>query len=221
MTTLLKQLIDSGEIVLYHDYRSGTIKDWSVYNELASVITPANVWLRNQRLQGKSPSSGYLIMLDSAQYQLAEGSIIILAEFDRQSSSGPYFLSRFDANKGYIFRIVSSTGLGFYGDTITSSITLDIKNKNYVAVSFKANEKPEFFTDGIYRGQGALSLGAITDPITNLYIGGASAYQLHSPYQAVLLVNRKLTAAEHLELYRDLAFLRWPQSETLNWVKFG
>jgi len=201
------------DAVLYHDYRSGTVRDWSGNDNDGSCI--ATSWT-NDGITVPS-STGYIKVLDSTELRGAEYTVIMLADFMRQKT----YLSPVAKRAGgtITFDIqTSSSAVRLYDGTQSTQITADIKGKKCLGMNIKNGEKSELFLDGV--SEGLLSANAaITDSDADVYIGGGTiaSRNIEDNMRAVLVFTRKLTATEHAQVFGYLSSLTFP-TETVRTV---
>jgi len=204
---IIDKLKAEGVLKLYHDYRAGHVQDLSG-NANHGVMTDI-VWTG----QGISfPVDAKITVADSAELQLTEGTLVVFGDFSSSKGNGRLLSKRDGGGTNYEFFIRSTTGFQIYDGTDNSIIASDIYSKKYFAVNISDGEIPEGFTDGISIGTYDTALSLSKDDasliIGNYTTGGASTNNI---FKAALIINRKLTATEHAELYAELERIHYPK----------
>ena len=207
MSSIIQTLKAEGVLKLYHDYRAGHVQDLSG-NDNNGVMTDT-VWTN----RGISfPVDAKITVADSAELQLTEGTLVVFGDFSSSKGNGRLLSKRDGGGTNYEFFIRSTTGFQIYDGTDNSIIASDIYSKKYFAVNISDGEIPEGFTDGISIGTYDTALSLSKDDasliIGNYTTGGASTNNI---FKAALIINRKLTATEHAELYAELERIHYPK----------
>jgi hypothetical protein len=163
-------------------------------------------------------STSKVTVTDAAELQIDTGTLIVFGDFDSEVAT-TRFISKRAPGTSYEYYIDASGNLEFFGDS-ASQIATDVNGTKYISVNFEHNTNPEFFIDGASIGNGDASV-AVTVSNDDLYIGNNSAggKNLKDNLKAALIVNRKLTAPEHLALYNELVALRWSNKPTKNVIQ--
>jgi len=198
--SIIQDLIDEGALVLYHDYRSGSLRDWSGNGNDG---TGTDVQWTNRGL--KFPvSTSKVQVAHSAGLSPPAGAIV---GFGRFTSCESEILVNKDNEYGVY---VSGTPKIYMKDYsgVDRWVAATIAGKRCLGVNFEDGEKAAFHVNGSHVGDGN-DTNTITADTNALTIGGPSS-NLLSVLEAVLIVNRVLTSTEHAQLYAELAAMVWP-----------
>jgi hypothetical protein len=212
--SIIKKLKDEGALVLYHDYRSRSAIDHSG-NDNDGTLT-ATRWTNNSVCFS---DNSVINVFDSAELNNTEYSFVILFETIRSQSDFERLISKWDGSPTDRYDIYfGSTSLNVRDGSNTRFITHDFKNTRYVGINAKNGEKSEVFSDGSSVGlmnDTSTFLGTSTSP---MYIGNRFDLSQNnkSCLQSVCILNRKLTAQEHSDLYDELDSKVWP---TMPWTR--
>ena len=207
--SVIQRLKAEGALVLWLDFRSRSFWDFSGHGNHG---TPTDVHFAGDRGVRFPASTSKITVSDSPELQLTEGTLVVFGEFLSQKEA-TRLISKRDAG-GINYDLYFRTGplrLILYDGTISAIATTDVTGKKYIAINMKSGEKCEGFVDGISIGLTYVA-STITEDDAPLLIGGlyVNNYQLRSTLTAALIVNRRLTASEHAELYAELASMVWP-----------
>jgi len=206
---IIDDLKAEGALVLAHFYASRSFHDFSGNGNDG---TPTNVHFAGNRGVRFPASTSKITVSDSPELQLTEGTLVVFGEFLSQGRDNRLISKRDAGGTNYdMYFFTVPLRIFLYDGTAGRSVTTDITGKKYIAINMKSGEKCEGFADGI-------SIGLFNDTSTitsddapivigNMYAGSKN---LDSTLTAALIVNRKLTASEHAELYAELSSMRWP-----------
>lgn len=197
---ILQRLKTEGVLVLYHDYRMGTLTDYSGTGNTAIITAP---WTTKGV---KCLTSAHNISVtENASLRLTVGTLILMADFNSFTATiEKRLISKRDAINGtnYDLRAVN-TGITLFDGTNTRFLAVATNGSKCIAVNFSNGTIAEGFINGVSRGNfsGASAITATTSAfqICNSAINPLSF--LDAIARATIIVNRKLTAAEHAELY--------------------
>jgi len=209
MGSLIQQLIRDSELVLYHDYRSRSFRDWSGNGNDG---VPTSVDWTGRGIQFPDGTS-WIQVPDSLELRLTEGTLVALGDFDSQTTA-EQIVSKRDAGGTNYGMYIAASFVRLYDGTNTREISESIIGKKYIALNMANGETGEYFADGISQGNldDTSSISANDAPlyIGNYYNAVASNRNLHSTLWGILIINRKLTPAEHASLYDELVSLKFP-----------
>jgi len=209
--SIIQRLKGEGSLVLMHLYASRSFHDFSGNGNDG---TPTDVHFTGNRGVRFPASTSKITVSDSPELQLTEGTLVVFGNFLSQNlhAAEQRFIRKRDAGgTNYDFYIGSSTQITIYDGVSVVNVTADIAGTHYVAANIKSGENFELFVDGVSTATSAVSL-TITKDDADLIIGNneLSTRPFKETLTAALIVNRKLTASEHAELYAELAGMRWP-----------
>lgn len=204
--TLIQQLIRDGDLVLYHDYRSGSFHDWSEQGNDAAVTS--NVWYGGGGIQF-ADANGYIQVTDAAELQLTEGSMMVVGDFanlERPAAEQGRLVAKRDVGgTNYDWRIDDTPRFLLYDGAVSRILNADYRGSKSVGVDFDGGGIPNGYLNGVFAGAytGAVTITADDAPvfIGNFYGVTRSAL---NPFWAVLIVNRILTATEWAQLHQEL-----------------
>jgi hypothetical protein len=206
-------LLRDGEIVLWHRYDQGTFHDFSGNGNEPTTLS-------NVRLEGFglrfSGTSGYIMVPDSPELQLTEGTLVIVGSLSTVSVNDPteVLVSKRDAG-GTNYELstydsVPFTGWRFYqGSAAPKGGPALAAAMHSVGLTFKDGEFPLFYRSGVLFGAMDLSVSvAVND--APLYIGNRYTATVASSdlFQGLLIVNRELDGTEMANVHSELEALR-------------
>jgi hypothetical protein len=221
MTDLIKRLTASGELVLYHDYRSRSLRDWSGQgNDGVGVNTPK--WGGgNIRLDDWSEQS--VKVANTASLNQANLTMLVLAQKWR-----PALVGAQNGDTAVIASRYTSGAIDFYWTYYGASVhyiyaasgvqavtQTNPGNARLVAFNLISNGIGSLYTDGVFVGSLALPSTAFNSYGTNdLHIGGfknavVPRAMSRVGIQAFLYISRNLTATEHAQIYGELINMNW------------
>jgi hypothetical protein len=157
-------------------------------------------------------STGRVEVSDSSELQLTEGTVIIFGDFQEQENN-IFLISKRDAGgTNYELYINASQIVLHDGTNHRAKAGINITGSKYIAVNFADGEIGEAFVDGasvgVLNGASNVSVDDADVQIGNNY--NTYAPYINTTFRAALVVNRRLTAAEHASLYSELVALKWP-----------
>jgi len=204
-TELIDELIRDGVIVAYYDVRDGSLQDKAGVGTAATLGDTTNV-IHNGRGYSVSASGPNAITIpNSASIQAANDGTVMW--WGRQRWPGAV---KYTIIKGYPdfslawlpvanrmqFRSSAGTAV-INGVTPCCMIGLDY---------YSTSVAPVLYTDGELFGAFDVAR-AVTLDATDVYLGGAggaSGIRLDNIYEGLIWTNRRLTAQEHRQIYREL-----------------
>lgn len=196
---ILQRLKTEGVLKVYLDYRSGTFYD---YSDSANTITTAvPVHFTSKGVQ--SNSGAFITIPNTATLQaLTTGTIIARQETFTNSIS--YFVYK---TGQFIFNHNSATNQLFLSSSVATSIYSYVGGGIAThAVDFdNAGGVPRYYRDGVSIGPMSIGL-TINSSGNNIQVNFGGGAQFATS-QYTLIISRKLTAAEHQELYQQLQAL--------------
>jgi len=197
---ILQRLKTEGVILVYHDHRSGTLYDFSG-NSRVGVPNSAN-FFTNRGMNTKS----IITVTNDATLQAATTGTLLVRQSSTMAGSTSYY-----ARKNNQFHFLYSYGTSKYnliinGTTRTLNYT-GLAGVDTHAVEFdSAGGTPKGYLNGILLGNYSGVLTSVADA-SNLFYGYASNSDEPQKVEYFLWISRKLTAAEHQELYQQLQAL--------------
>lgn len=200
----LQELKTEGVLSLYHDYRSGTLRDWSGNGD-HGVAT-----LVNYNKQGLNfvPTNGYVSVADSVYNRIIAGTLIAFGDFNSMINY-EVLISKRDAT-GTVYQLgIQSTGAYFF-DSAIRALGISSAGKKCIACNFATGSPPAFYYNGIYAGV-AGSNCSVTSRTVPVYFGNfySGTYPLKSVLKGIVIVSRQLTATEHAEVCGQLENTTW------------
>ncbi len=197
---ILQRLKTEGVMLVYHDHRSGTLYDFSGNSRTGSPYA-TNYFSKNGMI-----TKGQVTVTNDATLQAATTGTLIVRQSATRSGSTSYF-----AKKNNQFQFTYSYGLNQYDLYINgTSRTLNYTNlvgMHTHAVEFdNAGGTPKGYLNGILLGNYSGVQTSVADA-SNLFYGTASSDLEPQTVRYFLWISRKLTAAEHQELYQQLQAL--------------
>lgn len=203
---LLQKLYEAGELVLLHDYRSRSLRDFS--GKGGHGVGTDITWSGNGVRFPESTSQ--VEVPDSSELQLTEGTCVILSDASSQTTTEQMVSKRDGGGTNYDFYL-QADGMRLYDGSGVRLYDTDTIGKGYQAVNFKNGEVPDFYLDGVFAGvgNGAAVISVNDAPVTigNYYTGNNN---IKSTIHSVVIVNRKLTDTEHSQLYAELSEMQFP-----------
>lgn len=203
------------EAVLFHDYRSGSFRDWSG-NDNRGV--PTDVRFTGNGL-AFDESTSVVTVADSPELQGDEFTLVLFNSNGMTQLGDVYgrlFSRRDAATYNYEWRATVG-GIIFATPAGNVSITHEMSGSKYEAINVADGETPEQFSNGLsvglYTGPTSVSAGvAVQLLIGNVYNNTA---RLEGGVTAALIFPRKLTATEHALLFGHLSAMRWPSKASV------
>lgn len=203
--SLIDTLRTSGALVLYLDFRSGNTYDYSGNN--ATVTLTAPKWNRNGLYV---PSGTTCVVTDKPSLQITTGTIVYFG-YVANPVSGVVIAKTTGGTRNY-YLDGGATALNFRSDSGFSSLAYTtLGGKRYLAVNFEHNVVPAFYADGLFVGNGGAAIPVVAS-VTNIGIGSlaSGSNPTSTTVGAALIINRKLTANEHAQLFGELQAMKWP-----------
>jgi len=200
MGEFIDKLIREGDVAGFWDAHSGNFVDLGL-NGNDGTIQAAASW-EGFGIRRADGGLGIAQVTNHASIQLA--TFTVVGVFDRLDlTAGHQYI--FYKNNQFYFS-VNADGRLYLQDFVnlrSSPIAATTSNK-YFAISLTNGGIGQAYIDGL--NVGAMNnTSTITSSVNVLHIGGAN-----STLRSGLLISRVLTAAEHAQLYDELANLRWP-----------
>jgi hypothetical protein len=205
---LLSDLISEGALVMYHDYRSGSFRDWS---ENDNDGTPTGVTWATRAINYPSPTTPKIVVSNASELQTTEGTLVVLCELFNASGTKRLITKRDAGSTQVYWSIKNATTMQFFDGSNFREIPADPLTARYMAVNFASGEKCEGFENG-------LSIGLYDDVSTiatntaDVWIGNSDITPLalqNCDLKAAMYLNRKLTEEEHTRLYSELYGDEW------------
>jgi len=208
MSSLIQELINDGNLVIWQSYNSGSLRDWSG-NGFDGVGTDIEFSTGGAGIDFSEITSLITVTHDSSM-QLDDFTII--AEFHELTRSMTN-IQRI-CEKGVNFGLYFSNDLGTISATAganTATLNYDFRQTKCFGINYLSGYHPIVFSNGV--SLGVTSRRLLTEvSANNLIIGNQPALsrQLLNPLKNFLLINRRLTGAEHSEISGELQNLSWP-----------
>ncbi len=204
---VIQDLRDEKVLVLFHDYRNNQAVDDASYEhdmtDHAGTLTDT-VW--DGRGLTFPESTSVVDVDDSDDIQMDGGCLVAYfgQEITAQPTGDEYLVSKRDGGGTNYQWLATTTGCSFYDGSNTRTVAATLTHVKTLAVNFDDGTTPELFGDGVTLGSFNGTV-AITKNDAPLEIGNYNdANPVQSTLQAVLIVNRELTADEHLALHNEL-----------------
>ena len=202
-TNFIEKLRREGSLVLYHDYRMGHCNDLSGFGNHG--VPSAAVRFNRNGIEFNT--TAVVTVNDALNLRLTEGSIVVFADFNKQPTNGRMVSKRDAGGCNYEMTVFGATDVGFVDSNLaTKSLAMTIAGNQCVSANFKIGEVPDGYRNGIYIGafSGAVNIVADDAPllIGNWY---SATLPLQQTISAALIINRKLTATEHSQVYASLS----------------
>lgn len=209
---IIKELMNSGNIVLYHDYRMGHFNDMSVNGFNG---TPTDVSLTNIGFQNGTSATAGVSVADNALLRLTSSSTIVLFGNFIDNAGSTTLMAKNTAE----FQLrVASANLRLYNSTLpnTSDFTGGYSGKKYIGININAGAAPNLYLDGIFtsNGNANFTVSSGTNALSIGSYGSGGLGSLKNIFSACLIFNRVLTATEHARLYNELMSMNAIKSKT-------
>jgi|2_EtaG_2_1085320.scaffolds.fasta_scaffold02966_4 hypothetical protein len=199
----IKELL-ADNIVLHHNYRTGTITDFTDNsNDGTFVNTPP--WRNTQH--GRSLEflgTDGISIADSAELQPTTMSVVVFGDFQSQTSGARLFSKRDGGGTHVEFFHNSATELSIYDGSNTRNATIDVIGAKMVAFTLVSGVAAEFYVDGVNAGT-ANSTSTITADDAPIIIGNnfAPNAPLENKVNEVLYFDIELTEDQISQLYDE------------------
>lgn len=210
MGALITSLIREGALVLFHDYRSGTLRDWSGHGNHG---TGSNIRFLTARggVAFRDPD-GYILVPDAPELRMsAQLTLAAFGEFnriERPNLSQSQFLSKRDAGGSNFYMVANDDPTVKFNDAAgTHDLVggVDYRGSRLVATSAADGRLPSLFLGGRLAGPMTVNCSIVADDAP-LYIG--NWYQLtralRNPLWGAMVINRVLSADEHAGLAAEV-----------------
>lgn len=209
-SSTIQSLIDEGVLVLYHDYRAGHMQDLSG-NGNHGTATGMN-WQDNG-LRALS-AGGRVDVADSASLQIAPEGTVFYGGFIANQASNIFLISKRDAGgTNYEMYINASQVVLYDGTNHRARAGTFVTGSCCLAINFADGEAGEIFVNGssvgTLTGASAISTDNAPLKICNNFASGTGDNRQNTT-RVIIIVNRKLTTAEHAALYSEIHAMRWP-----------
>lgn len=216
MISYLQTLIDAGKCVLYQDYRSGSLYDWSGNGNNGS---PTNGSLSRAGFDASNQNSRVTVPF-AASLNLGNGAalttITLLSE--NYAAKTNTFQRLYDQPDG-IFAYFNAGG-----DTLTFQVGTNNANVSaFSAISLKtrcfgidwtANGIPNLYANGVFYSAFSAAIAPnSTANILTLYNNSAGTRVLGQRSAATIMFNVALTGTEHALVFDELQRTPWPQAQ--------
>jgi hypothetical protein len=210
MQSLIQSLIQNDEMVLFRDYRSGTLRDWSGNGNHG---TGSNMHLR-RGLGGTqahfNDANGYEQVPDDPILRTLQGTLVAFGEFNKLeratgSTSGRIISKRDGGGANYDWILTADPRMDLYCGVETRTLNVDYRGARSLAVDFSNGEKPKGWKDGLLLGEFSDVL-TVTSDDAPVYFGNwyAATRSLLNPLTAALIINRRLSDDEHAQLVSEV-----------------
>lgn len=209
---ILQELKNEGVLALYHDYRSGTLRDWS-----GNGIVPVS-------------SSGITFNKSGALFNAISAKIVVPTSATFQSGVGALVARAFSPEPVNFYLMGKNDGAGhlemtwmfnFWGPDFTLLDTAHVDPyiaSPYIglvtnAINFNRGSAPVHYKNGVLLGNYTGNLNSSVQALANVVIGNSDSSgfngQIGSCYQYFLWFSRMLTATEHARVYGELENTNW------------
>jgi hypothetical protein len=194
---------------MYHDYRSGTFRDWF---ENGHDGVPTDTQWTNGGLRFPE-STSKVTVADAPGLQLTKGALVAFSPYGFTSQvSFENLISKRDAG-GVNYQLYLASGqLFFYEGANYRTVNTDVVGRKQIGLNFETGTTSELFLDTdkplafsggsvVTEDDAPLTLGGYYSPVNNFKSNAGS----------ILIFNRPLTATEHAIVYGKLAAMKWPR----------
>jgi len=201
MNSIIQKLKNKSALKLYHSYIQGHCLDLSG-NSNNGTPTSGCVFQGNEGLWISGTDK--VTVANHASIQLTTGTWVFhTSEIRQQKNYNVFFTKQGPATSEIQFYIIS-TGLSV-ATTPESIIAVTTNHKKLFAFSYTSPGKPLFYQNGVYLGQGNISVTCgVKDIPINIGNDILNAYPINGCIKSVLIINRVLTASEHAALFYEL-----------------
>lgn len=211
----IDSLIRSGVVVLLHDYRSGSAKDWGSYGTNGGILSSGCRFTGPSGALRFPAATDEVTVADAPELRLTAGSIVAVAGQGGFTSQVNYerIFRRFSVTQGFVFAIHAAQ-MVLYGDgPAAKTVTTSVIGTRSIGCTFSSGDTPIAYKDGISAGNfsGALTF---TAAVGTVEIGNwNNGTPLRSPLSCLLLANRILTPTEMAACHAELLAARWPSKQ--------
>jgi hypothetical protein len=204
---ILGRLQTEGVLSLYHDYRSGSMADWSgqgnpgVGTDVYYTKNGVCFYTTSSRINVTSSAE-----LQALNYTVLEG----LTYYPNPITPRRTFFGKRDAGSNQMEMYISSlTAITVRSEGVTHAIINQFEPPSVLTIgmSLANGGQPNYYRNGNFIGTLTLNSNIVPN-VGNLVIGNASPVSGNTPVYGVVhyfvYVSRVLSAAEHQELYQQL-----------------
>jgi hypothetical protein len=205
---ILQELKTEGVLGLYHDYRSGTLRDWSGNGNHGTASVGSTWTKKGAKFRADTDE---ITVIDSASLQVSTMSVIILGDFT--SNSDEYIFNKRGGGLTHFQFYTYTSGLVFFDGTHARTLVTSISGKRCMGLSCVSGSTAIGYLNGVSIGSFS-GASTIVAEIPNLEIGNwADMARCRSRIDAAVLISRDLTATEHAKVYAQLENMRWNTKE--------
>lgn len=214
LTGILARLQAEGALRLYHDYRSGTFRDWS---GLGNHGTPVGTIAFSRKGISIRSATGCVTVTNHASIQLTTFSICTsLIQQYQQAVTYNGIAGKYLGTGGTRQLDLSELSGVLYLQWQGSSSTFNPHNlfpgEFNLGINVDSGSVPNLYSNGTSKGNFVNNASPVIDnqnlAIGSRITGGTNPWQGSIKY--FVMCSRVLTAAEHQELYEQLQTMSWP-----------
>lgn len=214
---MLNLLAQIGGCVLYHDYRSGSFRDWSgAGNDGTPTLAGLTRGGADFHAQSKLVTVPYASGLDLGGGSALSVVVIGNDVFKAVDTTAPRFCEQ---SSGFGF-LVQNDGsylrlqIGVSEASLAGVTSITTVSKSF-GVNWTNGSAPNFYTDGVYRGDGHQSLSSSSNT-SDIVVGNRAALNraFAQTMSAICFFNKALSATEHAQVYDALRAMKWPTKAT-------
>jgi len=206
---IIQELLREGVVVGWWDARSGHLNDLGP-NGNNGVMSAGCFW---EGFSLRFPTNAdEVTVVNSASLQITTVTLVVFGRFNLNAVAYESLIAKRLVGASQFDFHGRSDRISLYDGTTQIHLVTPTTGARCLACSFTHGGTPVGYVNGLSRGNfvGTQNIIVNNHPVE---IGNLSnARRLESPLDGALVISRVLTAAEHAQLYDELANLRWPSS---------
>jgi hypothetical protein len=207
--SFIQTAIEDGRLKMWHSYRSGSFADKSGNGNNG---TPTDV---NFTGDGLAFNGGFAVVKADSSAELSSDEYTVVVSLPnglQDSATGSRILVRSDDTAiDWQFYYTTNPSIRIFDGTNISVLNVDLSQSSYCAASIVNGEKPNFYSDGSFVGEGSIAVAISASDVGDFYIGNRfeGSRQSIVPFGDILIFNVELTETEHAQLYGELSGMTW------------
>lgn len=206
---ILQELKTEGVLALYHDYRSGTLRDWSGNGNHASITGVGPFF---DKVGVDLPNGQYLTVPFSASWAWTTSVSVVFGHFVTNTMFNALIgwdLLRHDAAQGFLVR-AGDAYLGWSDFINLRSVAISSNLYRSLGLSMSNGATGASYVNGTAAGalSGNTVIGAPTGTL-QIYKPATAGADFPIVGRYIVIVKRVLTATEHARVYGQLENMRW------------
>ena len=213
---MLDLLTQIGGCVLYHDYRSGSFRDWSgAGNDGTPTLAGLTRGGADFHSQAQLVTVPYASGLDLGGGSAMTAVVLFAEKYGNNATNGR---RPFEQSGGFFTYFDGETNIDFFiaGNSAgVAGIQSTIRTTKCFAIDWTAGAAPNLYCDGVFKNVFSATIAATSDT-SSIVIGNRAAADrcVGQTMSAICFFNKALSATEHAQVYAALRAMKWPTKAT-------